>query len=121
MLTGIYIYLILLAENRLFFPQLQKSDRKLFVSLKTQPDFVDQPCYTLFVRAKQKKISPGLFLNGCIANLFDQCFEYYAAHPFNKLDAANDKVPATGNTSTRDLIVQFPYHTRDVHVHTPGS
>ena len=84
-----------------------------------QPDFFDPSCSFSFIRANQKKgFGSFLYGCGCVANFFDKGFENYAAHPFNKFDAANDKVPAAGNAATGDLIVQFPDHTRDVHMHT---
>ena len=59
------------------------------------------------------------FLDLRLGDLFNQCLKHNIAHTFHKFDAADNKVPASGDATAGKLVCALPDHTRDVHEHTP--
>jgi hypothetical protein len=60
-----------------------------------------------------------LFLYLSFRYFTDERFEDHTAHPFHEFDAANHKVSATADATPGYLVSEFPYHTGDIHEHTP--
>jgi hypothetical protein len=47
----------------------------------------------------------------------DECFEHHVAHTFHELNAADNKVSATADSTAGYLILELPDHPGNIHEH----